>query len=276
MRIKISITTVLVFICSILSAQDLTASLKVPPNVNPGEEFSVEVSLKKGSLSGFMKYFMEIPEGFTASTIDSRGGSFTFENNGVKIVWISPPSDPEFVFSYKIVTTAAAVGTKSFGAKISYIVNNERKIFDLQPVQIVFGKGSAVVKPVASAEKKPAVPESKPAETSEKKETVKKEEPKKEQPKEIKPVVESAKIPVSASATKTGKTYKVQIGAFSAKPKIEGVQEVSTVVLENGITKYFTGNFSTYEEASKRRTEMVSKGFQGAFIVAFENGKIIK
>jgi hypothetical protein len=54
------------------------------------------------------------------------------------------------------------------------------------------------------------------------------------------------------------------------------VPEITTVVLENGITKYFSGNFSIYEDAVKRRKEMVEKGFQGAFIVAFENGKIVK
>ena len=70
--------------------------------------------------------------------------------------------------------------------------------------------------------------------------------------------------------------YRVQIGAFSAKPKIDGVPEVTTLVLENGITKYFSGNYSTYEEALKRKKEMVEKGFQGAFIVAFEGDKIVK
>ena len=84
------------------------------------------------------------------------------------------------------------------------------------------------------------------------------------------------KVPSSALPTSSGKMYRVQIGAFAAKPKIDGVPEITTVVLENGITKYFSGNFSIYEDAVKRRKEMVEKGFNGSFIVSFENGKIVK
>ncbi len=84
------------------------------------------------------------------------------------------------------------------------------------------------------------------------------------------------KVPTAAVPTIAGKTYRVQIGAFSAKPKIEGVSEISTVVLDNGITKYFSGNFSNYEEAVKRKKSVLEKGFTGAFIVSFQDGKIVK
>lgn len=82
--------------------------------------------------------------------------------------------------------------------------------------------------------------------------------------------------PVTALPSSTGKTFRVQIGAFNLKPKIKGVPEPSTVQLDNGMTKYFSGNFATYEEAAKRKKELIEKGFQGAFIVSFENGKIIR
>jgi hypothetical protein len=33
-----------------------------------------------------------------------------------------------------------------------------------------------------------------------------------------------------------------------------------------------TGSFTQFEDASVRRREMVSAGFDGAFVVAYENG----
>jgi hypothetical protein len=106
------------------------------------------------------------------------------------------------------------------------------------------------------------------------------EKPKTEEIKKTAPVVNTKlenKIPATAAATSiSGKTYRVQIGAFSQKPKLDGVTEPSSVLLDNGMTKYFSGNFKTYEEAKKRKTEMIEKGFTGAFIVSFENGKIVK
>ena len=42
---------------------------------------------------------------------------------------------------------------------------------------------------------------------------------------------------------------------------------------QDGLYKYFTGSFSTFDEAAKYKIEMLSKGFQGSFIAAFKDGK---
>jgi hypothetical protein len=51
------------------------------------------------------------------------------------------------------------------------------------------------------------------------------------------------------------------------KPHLEGIPEQLSILLDNGMTKYFSGNFKNYDEAVKRKKEMVDKGFSGAFIV---------
>ena len=53
----------------------------------------------KGSVTNFAKYTLDAPEGVTISEIDSKGGDFTFENNKLKIVWVSVPADPEFTLA---------------------------------------------------------------------------------------------------------------------------------------------------------------------------------
>ena len=85
----------------------------------------------------------------------------------------------------------------------------------------------------------------------------------------------TTKAPVTATST-AGKTYRVQIGAFMQQPHVSGVPQLTKVVLDNGMTKCFSGNFSTYDEAVKRKKEMIEKGFAGAFIVSFEGGKMVK
>lgn len=289
-------------------AQDLTATVKTVNSVAPGKEFTVEVSVNKPGINGFMKYFQDLPMGYTAADIDSKGGNFTFADNGAKIIWISPPSTDQFTISYKVTAPANGQGNISIGGKFSYVVGNERKTFDVVGQVITVGQASTPplpvvketpppaetkptpvetkptpveTKPVVAETKPTPVAESKPTPVAETKPTPVEEKPKPVETKKETPapvvVATPTKAPTSAAAASTpGRTYRVQIGAFNLKPQINGVPEPSTVVLDNGMTKYFSGNFKTYEEANKRKKEMVERGFNGAFIVSFENGKIVK
>ena len=237
-----------------------------------------------------MKFAQELPEGYVASVIESKGGSFTYADNAAKIVWINPPSEAVFTISYKVTVPSNATGSVNLTGKISYILNNERKVCDLEKKYFVVGSNGIAtaetikaVTPTTTSTPPPVVAEIKKEPTPEvKKEPVPevKKEPIAEVKKEPTPVVIPptvvAKAPTAATATPTGKIYKVQIGAYSAKPKLEGVPNMSTFVLDNGITKYFSGSFTNYDEAVKHKATMLERGFAGAFIVAFENGKIVK
>jgi cell division septation protein DedD len=275
-------------------AQDLTATQTFPSSVAAGSSFTVEININRGSINGFMKFFQELPAGFVATEIDSKGGSFSFADNGAKVVWIAPPNEPTYTVSYKVTVPADASGTKNITAKFSYINNNERKIFDFEPKTIsIGGAGSATIPsstPVAT--KQPPITEKQPVVVPPVKSIatppVAVEKPASPPAKTSNPptlpastkteaaAVPATKVPVTAVPSSTGKSYRVQIGAFSAKPKIDDVKDISTIVLDNGITKYFSGNFATIEEATKRKEEVAKKGFPGAFIVSFENGKIVK
>lgn len=274
--------TLYLFLLSIsLSAQNITGTQKIPASALPGTEFTIETIVNKGTVKDFMKFFQEIPEGLVATEIESQGGTFTFADGGAKIVWITPPKEEVFVIKYKVTVNGGVSGTKKLPAKISYINNNERKIFDFPLASIVIGTATPPVKkeipttnPTTTTQPAKTTPVvTTPTATPVKTTPV---EPKKETQTTPTQPTTFAKVPTSALPNSAGKMYRVQIGAFSSKPKIDGVTEVTVVVLENGITKYFSGNFSAYEDALKRKKEMIEKGFQGAFIVSFENGKIVK
>ncbi len=275
------------FLTNVSFGQDITASQKIPTNALPGTDFIVETIINKGKNRDFMKFFQEISEGLTATEIESQNGTFTFADGGAKIIWIAPPMDETFTISYKVTVNSGVYGTKTLPAKISYITNNERKTFDFPATSIIIGTATPPVQKVIPSTNpttsnqpvKTALVTTTPVTTTNPVKTNPPAEQKKAPTTNAASPTQSAifsKIPTSALPSSTGKMYRVQIGAFSAKPKIDGVPELTTLVMDNGMTKYFSGNYSTYEEALKRKKEMIEKGFQGAFIVSFENGKIVK
>jgi hypothetical protein len=79
-------------------------------------------------------------------------------------------------------------------------------------------------------------------------------------------------------SSKEGILYRVQIGAFDKKlsPKIfKEVPDVINVTTPDGITRYFSGSFSTIEKAAEHKINMLEKGFESSFIVAYKNGERI-
>ncbi len=257
---------VFIFSSNLGIAQELTATQNFPNKFEAGKSYTIETIIKKGSVTGFMKFAQVVPEGTIAVEIDNKGGSFSFVDNTAKIVWVAPPSEDEFKISYKLTISEGSTQKLKFSGKISYINNNERIVFDLPTKEFSLNEtienkqiNTTEITPTANNETKP-IKENKKTE----KEPIKQTLPK------------DSKMPITAIPSASGKTYRVQIGAYSQKPKIEDVPEITTLVLDNGITKYFSGNFDNYDDANKRKKQMVEKGFEGAFIVQFENGKIIK
>jgi hypothetical protein len=289
---KIISSTLLVITGFSSVGQEVNATAKTLNKGVRGKDLIVEISVTKPNVNGFMKYFQELPAGYSAEVLDCKGCDFKYADNGAKAIWVTPPSADQFVMTYKVIVPAEVKTPLSIGGKFSYVVGNERKIFDISPQVVDFAQATSAAKtpdpepaketPVSEKKAEPVKTEPAPAEQKaiviEKKEVplekTQAAEIKKEMP-VITPPVNKAPVSAAASAS-AGKTYRVQIGAFQQKPQINGVSELTTVLLDNGMTKYFSGNFKTYEEAKKRKMELQEKGFPGAFIVSFENGKIVK
>jgi len=72
--------------------------------------------------------------------------------------------------------------------------------------------------------------------------------------------------------------FSVQIAALSKKKKVnpENFQGETNIFEQNDrkIHRYFSGRFENLEKARKAKNQLQPK-FNGAFIVAFENGKLI-
>ena len=64
----------------------------------------MDVKINKGEISNFAKLQLNFPEGFTAELLEGKGGTFTFYDQKMKLIWISLPSDPEFTVKLKVAT----------------------------------------------------------------------------------------------------------------------------------------------------------------------------
>lgn len=79
-------------------------------------------------------------------------------------------------------------------------------------------------------------------------------------------------------AKEEGVAFRVQLGAFKKKPTTDKFKNIPGlfIIESNGIYKYMSGSFSTFEEAAKHKVRMVVAGFQGSFVVAYKDGQRVK
>ena len=96
--------------------------------------------------------------------------------------------------------------------------------------------------------------------------------------------IEESKITKSDLAKFVDKTvYTIQIGAYTSGLPKNILAEVLKLDLEvesykdekDGLTKYFIGNYNTYEAASNASTALEQRGLKGPFVIVINNGEII-
>lgn len=103
-----------------------------PPQLAPGEERMVEISVNKGDVTGFAKLQLELPEGLSAEAGDLHGSSFTYADGKIKYIWQSLPADQVFTVSYKLIASPSAAGNKVVKGMFSYIKSNQRIDYEMQ------------------------------------------------------------------------------------------------------------------------------------------------
>jgi hypothetical protein len=97
--------------------------------------------------------------------------------------------------------------------------------------------------------------------------------------KNITPITDDGTIIGDLSKDPPGQIiYRVQVGAFSKKLSkniFDGIPQLLILSFDDGLTRYFSGSFTDYKEAAKRKVDILVEGFEGAFVVAFKDGKRI-
>jgi hypothetical protein len=75
-----------------------------------------------------------------------------------------------------------------------------------------------------------------------------------------------------------GVVLRVQLGAYRnrlSKKVFKDIGDLIEIKTEDGLYKYMTGSFTDFDAAAKHKVEMLLKGYNGAFIAAYKDGKRI-
>lgn len=131
-------------------ADTITVTQNIPSSAKADSEFTVELTINKGSVGGFAKLQQDLPEGFTAVQDENSGASFTFSSQSVKFIWMSLPNDKEFKIKYKVKVAAGVSGDKTIAGKFSYVTDNVKQSIDISPSIIKIDGGA--VPAVAAAD----------------------------------------------------------------------------------------------------------------------------
>lgn len=267
------------FLTSFAFAQDVKLTHNLPASASPGQTIDAEFTVTKGNIGAFAKFQCDLPAGFQAQNGDSKSGNFTFENNRVKIVWVSLPGDATFSFTFKISVPSSASGSTSISAQFYYLENNVKKEFDVPPHSISFGgEGSVTTTTPVETTTTPTETKTTPDETTTTPvETTTTPVETKTTPVETRTTPVETKIAKTTTPSRSGVTYYIQVAALSSEPGGKYKKFGKTkVVQEAGMYKVLAGTYSSLEEARKHKPEMTSKGADGCFVVGYENGVRIK
>lgn len=132
------------FLFRTLFLTDVMITQDAPATMQAGTEVKVTVTIDKGSLNGFAKLQIDLPEGLSANAIETKGASFTFAEGKAKFIWMALPNQPQFKVTYTLSASASASGSLPITGKFSYIEDNERKTEEMPTASITI-TGTALV-----------------------------------------------------------------------------------------------------------------------------------
>ncbi len=136
---------VCLFLNMSLKAQ-ITMQTNLLPEMPVNGTLEFEVRILKGAVANFSKYQMEVPDGFVISEIDNHGGTFSFEENKVKVIWALTPEEAEIKLKMQ-AKTPAATGSYSFFQKYFYLDNGEKKELEVTPFAFQLKEEPAKIEP---------------------------------------------------------------------------------------------------------------------------------
>ena len=100
----------------------------MPDIIEAGAEVVVNVTISNVRSSGFVRYAryqQELPVGLTARSQNSANANFSFQDQTVRLIWMSVPESEELSFSYIITANERLTGSTNLGGQFSHIENNE-------------------------------------------------------------------------------------------------------------------------------------------------------
>lgn len=129
------------FVTFLFQNDGIVITHNIPKSIKPGETIDVEVKIKKNTVTGFAKFNLDLPEGFTIKEKENAGSSFSQQGTIAKWIWTVLPATDEIVLKFSLTVSPNVRGMKSIGGKFSYILNNEKALKEMEVHNIQVGDG---------------------------------------------------------------------------------------------------------------------------------------
>jgi len=138
-------STVSFTIVNIFDLADVEITHNIPEYLVAGKVYDVDIVVKKGTIGGFAKFQMEVPDGVNVKAVETRNSSFTFKSNIVKNIWMSVPEDSEILLSYKFEIAQNFKGNGNITSRFVFIKDNERYSVEMKSHQVIVGDENDMV-----------------------------------------------------------------------------------------------------------------------------------
>jgi len=290
---------------AIAKAGKTVAFRQQPTWVEDDRIFLVTLLVNKDQVQKFAKIEETVPAGYTAASIDSRGGIFTYKDQMAKFIWMDLPAEPFFTVMYKLIPEEGTVIDQQamrIAGEFSYMVNdrtfssviierretlarlNRDQVNDLlrdvavqvteqQPV-LVAGT-TTQQQPVSGTTTTPPATTTRPPSTTTSTPT--------STPRPIStPAIATSSDASDMLKPESGVYYRVQIAAghrpVNTQRYFRNYRLEYSVMREDheGWYKYSVGSFAEYKDARDYRVHLGNTTtINDAFIAAYNNGKRI-
>ena len=288
-----------------ISDRNMAACIRQKPQASADADNSYIVNLLvyKQNAQKFAKIEEVVPEGFTAIKIDSKEGIFVFKDGMAKFLWMSMPSSPYFMVSYRLVPNPGWATAPNLKGQFSYVYDDKTITKDVLEKDVLLASLNAnqikqLVDEVNSSVNVPLLalmPENKVIAAPE---TEIKDIPVLP---EKSPLIDNQKQEIKTSVKVTRKTkapynfelaykleaedgvyYRVQVAAGHKPIRIKQYFKKYKIADEvraeehNGWRKYSIGSFADYKKARDYRVHIWNTTpISDAFIAAYNTGKRI-
>lgn len=133
----IIINSLAVFLYSLFSGDGgITVTSNIPSTIKAGQEVPIELKINKGSMAGFAKLQLELPEGMAVKETENKGANYTYNAGIAKWVWASLPGDNEVSIKLTLISSVEASGVKTVRAKFSYVEDNAKQVVEMTPAEV--------------------------------------------------------------------------------------------------------------------------------------------
>ncbi len=270
------------------------AVIRQTPYPGNAGEYIVNLLVNKEATRNFAKIEEDVPVGYVAVALDPKDAIFTFKSQKVKFLWMSLPSDPYFIVSYRLIPrNKAKLAPPSVQGAFSYLVDDRTISVPVteRNVQVASLSGNDVPELVAQIRTEPVREPSDQfalatgTEVSARADNSGKDAvnvaDKSSRRKARRPKNETSGLSVLLEQEQ-GVYYRIQLAAghnpvninrYFKRMKIE--KEVRIEKL-NGWQKYSVGSFPVYKEARDYRIHIWNTTpVKDAFVTAYNNGQRI-